>query len=247
MRATAGETYSLALNQPTEAPIIVRRERSPIISLVESSGAEKIVEKATRLFAEHGYHGVTTRQIALATGLNVATIYRHVGTKRELYRLVVERLYREDRAIIEAWLARFPVTSIESLEGTREVITRLTERIFQRIEEQPILPRLHLHRWFDPPDALTPLESELYLKLYRPMVEFLERMRQRGIVTYRGDFRDLLRSFDWIVVGYFVAGPMSAKQFRTDPLNPESLARIKAFVLDYLFQMLGLNQDNSNH
>lgn len=221
----------------------VRRERSPITALMESVGAEKIVEKATLLFAEHGYHGVTTRHIADATGLNVATIHRHASTKRELYRSVVERLYRVDRALIEAWLARLPAASVETPAGAREVTTQLAERILQRIEEYPVLTRLHLRRWLDPPDDLTPLESELYLKLYRPMVEFLERMRQRGIVTFRGDFRDMLRGFDWIVVGYFVAGPMTAKQFRTDPMTPENLARIKAFAFEYLFRMLGLEEE----
>ncbi len=139
----------------------VRRERSPIAGLVESSGTDQIIEKATRLFAERGYHGVTTRHIAVATGLNAATIQRHVGTKRHLYRTVVERLYREDRALIEAWPARLPSVMVDNVAGARDVVRRLLDRVFQRI----------------------------------------------------------------------VAGPMSETQFRTNPMAPDNLARIRLFVL----------------
>jgi len=220
-----------------------RRERSPIAALLEAPGADAIIEKATRLFAEHGYHGVSTRQIATATGMNVATIHRHTGTKRELYRVVIEHLYHEDRALVEAWSARLPSVSVDTAAAAREVVKRLAERVFERIEENSVPTKLHMRRWLDPPDENSDIESDLYLKIYRPMVEFLERMRDRGIVTYPGDFRCFLRGFDWIVVGYFVAGPMSATRFRTDPLDPESLARFKAFVLEYLFRMLGLEHD----
>jgi AcrR family transcriptional regulator len=35
---------------------------------------EHILRAATLLFAEHGYHGVSTREIAGAVDLNVATV-----------------------------------------------------------------------------------------------------------------------------------------------------------------------------
>jgi hypothetical protein len=52
----------------------------------------RILRAATLLFAEHGYHGVSTREIANAVGLNIATVSRHTGSKAEGFRLAVEFL-----------------------------------------------------------------------------------------------------------------------------------------------------------
>jgi AcrR family transcriptional regulator len=52
---------------------------------------------AVRLAAEHGYHAVTTEQVAAAAGVSHRTLFRHVGTKEEL---VLGSLLRGGRAII---------------------------------------------------------------------------------------------------------------------------------------------------
>jgi AcrR family transcriptional regulator len=38
---------------------------------------EQILEVSTRLFAQQGYSGTTTRQLALAAGVNEALLFRH--------------------------------------------------------------------------------------------------------------------------------------------------------------------------
>lgn len=206
----------------------------------ETADLESMLEQAARLFSEYGYHGVSTRQIALVTGLNAATVHRHAETKRDLYRMVLESLYREDRALVEAWSARTPAGSVEDLAQIRELLERLIDRVIARVVESPMLARLHMRRWFDPQDEISAIENDLYPKIYKPMIDFLERKREKGIVHFEGDFRLFLRGVDWLVVGYFVAGPMGPKVFRTNPLDPDSLQQFRAFLVQYVFRMLGI-------
>lgn len=44
-----------------------------------------ILEAAQRLFAAHGYHGASIRDIAQACGISNAALYYHFGSKQNLY------------------------------------------------------------------------------------------------------------------------------------------------------------------
>ena len=52
---------------------------------------ERILDAAEYLFAEHGYDGVTLRQIATRAGVDVALANYHFGKKLELFQAVFER------------------------------------------------------------------------------------------------------------------------------------------------------------
>jgi len=50
---------------------------------------QRIIEAATRVFAQDGVSGATTRKIALAARVNEVTLFRHFKNKEELLRQVV--------------------------------------------------------------------------------------------------------------------------------------------------------------
>lgn len=52
---------------------------------------ERIAEAALSAFCQHGYAGSTTREIAARAEVNEVTLFRHFGTKEELFREVLRR------------------------------------------------------------------------------------------------------------------------------------------------------------
>src|SRR5215475_3687882 len=52
---------------------------------------EVLVEAAVAAFAEHGFHGTPTTEIAKAAGISQAYLFRLFPTKSELYVAAVER------------------------------------------------------------------------------------------------------------------------------------------------------------
>ncbi|SKA95258.1 transcriptional regulator, TetR family [Prosthecobacter debontii] len=46
---------------------------------------ERILEASLRVFAERGFHGATTRELAKAAGVSEALMFRHFPTKEDLY------------------------------------------------------------------------------------------------------------------------------------------------------------------
>lgn len=51
---------------------------------------ERILQAASRVFAEKGYARATTRSLASAAGVNEVTLFRHFGSKRNLFATIID-------------------------------------------------------------------------------------------------------------------------------------------------------------
>ena len=77
----------------------------------------RLLDSAESLFAERGFFGVTTRQVADAAGVDVALIYYHFENKSGLFDAVIERrarpLVMARRDSLTAYVAAVGQTSVE--------------------------------------------------------------------------------------------------------------------------------------
>ncbi len=55
----------------------------------EEDTRQRILRGAAQVFAEKGYKGATTQAIADAAGVNEVTLFRHFGTKQNLFRTLI--------------------------------------------------------------------------------------------------------------------------------------------------------------
>ncbi len=202
---------------------------------------ERIMRTATVLFAEHGYHGVSARQLADAVGLNVATVHYHTGGKRELYLSVVRRLYEEERALVMRVLDAQPPDTWVRPAPLWAALSSLADALVDFLDQRPERARLYMHRWLEAADEITPVEADLSLALHRPLLDVLQRAQAAGAVRPDVDIALFLRSFTWLLFSYFVTGPIDWRAWRGDPHAPESLAAFRAYLRDYLARMLGIS------
>ena len=63
---------------------------------------EEVIEAAVHVFADRGFHGTPTTQIAKAAGISQAYLFRLFPTKSELYVAVVERCFQRTQAVFVA-------------------------------------------------------------------------------------------------------------------------------------------------
>ena len=63
---------------------------------------KRLLLAATEVFAEHGYHAATTREICRRGNANLAAIHYHFGDKAELYREVFKLPFLEQSAYFGA-------------------------------------------------------------------------------------------------------------------------------------------------
>jgi len=97
-----------------------------------------IVGAAIRLFAEKGFRGTTTRELASAVGVTEPVLYQHFRDKRELYNAIVEARgadFTEDARELE---------KLAHGGHDRAFFLRLGRLILARFESHPEMVRLLL-------------------------------------------------------------------------------------------------------
>lgn len=201
---------------------------------------ERILRAATTLFADRGLHGASTREIAAAAGLNIATLSYHLGSKAELYRAVFQRLAAEERALVDAAAARADAAALASPEALRELLGELIDALLAQAIERPETSRLWVRRWLERPSEAEALEAEVSAPLYRQLHDLIARAQAAGSVRREGlDIGLCLQGFSWMLYGYMVGGPLDGDA-RADPADPGRLAAFRAFLHDYMCRMLGI-------
>lgn len=75
---------------------------------------EQILQAAVELFSQRGFSGTTTKQIALASGVSEAMVFRHFATKDALYDAIL------DSKGCQAGIHRFPWDGNETLTAAIE-------------------------------------------------------------------------------------------------------------------------------
>ncbi|MBL8628317.1 MAG: TetR family transcriptional regulator [Rhodospirillaceae bacterium] len=130
--------------------------------------SDRILNAAERLFAQHGFDGVTMRQIMRAAGADVALAYYHFKSKRDLFDAVmlrrvevvnemrlqalerVERSHdKDDPATVEEIIAAFVHPLLDQLARNQEEWRHYYALIAQ-INNSPEFGGAVMTKYFDP-------------------------------------------------------------------------------------------------
>ncbi|MEU9021914.1 TetR/AcrR family transcriptional regulator [Actinomadura sp. NPDC048394] len=196
--------------------------------MTSDSGRERILDVATRLFAELGYDGTSTRQIADAAGLNIATVAYHTGGKRDLYLAVMERAHRAERAALE--------TALADLTPDAAGILALVDRYVDFCAAHPEIPALWMHRWLSDASDIADLEA----RYVEPLMEAVVR-EVGGIVGDDADVEYVTWSVIWCTHGFAQGGVLRGDGRRHRMEDPAALARFRANL--HRLVLAGLNLD----
>jgi AcrR family transcriptional regulator len=100
------------------------------------TASERILETATNLFSQFGYHGVSTREIASAAQVNEVTIFRHYPHKQDLYRAVLRS------GLQQVNLRGDLLTRIAEASCGREALARTYELVAKTLNQKPEVLRI---------------------------------------------------------------------------------------------------------
>jgi TetR/AcrR family transcriptional regulator, fatty acid metabolism regulator protein len=94
-----------------------------------------ILKAATRLFAEEGFHGTSTRKIAAAAGVSEGTLFHYFSTKNALLLAILDDFYTQ--------LCNSAQEGIQDIMGTRERLLFLARNHLRSLmENQALMMRL---------------------------------------------------------------------------------------------------------
>lgn len=115
---------------------------------------EQLLDTAARLFAERGYAGATTAELAKAAGVTEPIIYRHFASKRDLFIALIDRTGAETIRLWEQHIAdaKEPAERLRRLIGVNPMVSpkgrgvyRIIVQAMMEIHDEKILAALDRH------------------------------------------------------------------------------------------------------
>jgi len=136
---------------------------------------EEILDAALVEFAAHGYEGASTEDIAERAGISQPYVFRLFGTKKELFRAVVARCFRETLEMFQ-----------RAAEGRRgkEALHAMGSAYVERLATDRMRLQLQMQAYAacDDPDICQSVRDG-----YGDLVSYAERVSgvgQAGIATF---------------------------------------------------------------
>jgi AcrR family transcriptional regulator len=126
---------------------------------------ERILDAATRVLEEVGYHGASTNRIAAAAGVSPGSLYQYFTDKDEIVAVIVKRLI-DDFAEGVAPALRHAAT-LDPATGVRMVL----ESVLDVLELQDVLLRALIDRVpaADQEEALRPVRARISDFIYQTL------------------------------------------------------------------------------
>ena len=135
--------------------------------------AVRIVEAAAQLFANNGFKGTTTREIAQLANLNEATLFRYFPRKPELFWAAVES------HVARVKLARDTQTSLASDDAPAIVVPLLVGFLLDNLNHQPQLRRLLHVAAFELPESDKMIREHLG-PIFDMVCAYFKRCAEKG-------------------------------------------------------------------
>lgn len=125
---------------------------------------ETVLEAAVHVFADRGYYGTPTMDIAKAAGISQAYLFRLFPKKSDLFVAVCERSMQRIEATFTAAAVHARAAGAEPLEAMGEAYVGLLE------DRQLLLGQLHMHAAAQEPEV-----REAARRGWQRLVELVER------------------------------------------------------------------------
>ncbi len=123
---------------PTGPPSI--RQPDKCARLTHTGRCQHVIETAFQLFAQKGFHGTRTKEIAEAAGINEALIFRDFQSKEKLYCAILD--YALTRIHVDQWIQELGPYAEQ--RNDEKVFSTIALRLFEGYGRDQTLFRLML-------------------------------------------------------------------------------------------------------
>ncbi|MDL4820620.1 TetR/AcrR family transcriptional regulator [Actinomadura opuntiae] len=205
----------------------------------DTDDLDRIIDAATRLFAELGFDGTSPRLIADAAGVDAGTVTRLTGGKTDLYREVMRRATDAEKRAVAGAAGGFT--------PTRQGVERLLDEYLDFYAAHPEYLGLWLHRRTGDAADTADLEEQYVRPRLGSIVKAL-----REAVSDDIDLDLTIWTIPWVISGFLSQRALgtrsgeaaeAAKDDSDGPyrkISPAELERFRTHLHTLLERMLAL-------
>ncbi len=213
---------------------MIKKTNKKIVRRNADETRARILEKATKLFAESGFAGTPISEIIKASKVNQRMVYHYFGDKEGLYRAV----FVEQWSLLKVWFdqalqARLNVPNAKPLTS-RELLLQALEISFDFLATNLGFVKLMMWEGLEGGHVSRSIWKDVRGPLFA-QIEFLAKEAQReGLLDPSIDTAHLIISFLGVISFYFAYASTLHDMLKKDPMSQESLKERKEQVLTLL-------------
>jgi AcrR family transcriptional regulator len=194
--------------------------------------AQQIIAVASRLFAQLGYDGTSVQLISDAAGVAPATVTALAGTKTDLYRTVVGRVFEAEQAAV--------MSVVGSFTPTRTTLARILDAYLDFYVENPYVVKLWLQRRMGDAADVADLETLYVRPSFLAFADVLHEAAPQDV-----DVDYVIWTIIWLVSGFLSTGIMHSRPLDHPHgtrlhITPEDLDDFRAYLHEVIRRMLPL-------
>lgn len=194
-------------------------------------GRDRLLDEAERCFAQKGFAGARTKEIAASVGVNTAMIHYWFGTKERLFFEVIARMIADVMRLVDQ-VNPHDMSTEDKLEA-------FLVAYFECMKRHPHFPQLtKMAVGFDAADSF----EETIHRVFHPLLTAGERFLEDGIregVFRPVDTRQFVLFIYGAIVSHFSEGRFLSMVLGEDALAPQALDRHLDTLIDTVFAALG--------
>jgi TetR/AcrR family transcriptional regulator len=135
----------------------------------------QLLRIAKGLFSEHGFEKTTAKEIAEAAGVTEAIVFRHFGSKQELYASILDR--KAEEIGIDDWGSE--LDRLSKSENDEALVLSVIRHILEADRQDPQFRRLLLQAALTG-HPLRKISAQRLLPLHRFLCDYVKKRQERG-------------------------------------------------------------------
>lgn len=139
----------------------------------------QLLEVSIDLFANKGFAGTTTKEIAAAAGVTEAIIFRHFATKQELYTAILEQMH--SRAATEDWMRQ--MRSLMDRNDDEGVVRLLIDAVLLFTRTDPRYERLMMYAALEGNELAVMHQNELARPIGEILIDYIGRRQEEKAIV----------------------------------------------------------------
>lgn len=137
---------------------------------------EQITDSAARLFAEFGFTGTTTKEIAAAAGISEASLFQHFGTKAELYAAILDG--KAQRICNQSWTDE--IGEYAANNEDEKVFRAVALQVGEHCQRDPNFIRLMLYAALEKHENAQPFRRRFLYPVFEFLRDYIEKRKHEG-------------------------------------------------------------------
>ena len=176
-------------------------------------------------------------------GVSVSTLYYHVESKDNLYKLVFQQQFQVEREIISEIVVSAPEDVVQDPAALRELLIRIMDALIDRSIQEPNVVNLWARRWLEKSLGPDEIESFYSIPLYDMIANLLSKAQTLGVIDpVDGKIDLIIHSFTWLHYGFFGFGQLSYQSRVGDPFSAEQVEAFRKYVRAFMENMLRFSE-----